>query len=417
MPAGVHNARMGLGEVERAPLWRQREYMLLWGSQVVSTFGASASGIIYPLLILALTGSPAQASWAAALRILPYLLLSLPVGALIDRWDRRRVMITCHVGRGLAVASIPAAMVFGVLTVQHIYVVAVLEGALHVFFNIAEVAAMPRVVSTEQLPPATAQNQAGFAAATIAGPALGTWMYQAVGRFAPFVLDVLTHWLGAVALWRMRTSFAPQPSKGERNLRAEIAEGLRWLFSQRLVRDMALITGASNFVNASLSLLMIVMAKELGASDAQIGLMFSIGGVGGIVGALVGGHIQRRFSFGQVIVAVLLLQALLFPLFAACPGPLWLGLVYAGLAFLGPVYNVVQFSYRIGLIPDALQGRVNSSFRLIAHGGTPVGAALCGQLIEHGGSGWALAFFSACGLGVALVAALDKAVRLAPRHG
>lgn len=390
--------------------------MLLWGSQVVSTFGASASGIIYPLLILALTGSPAQASWASALRILPYLLLSLPVGALIDRWDRRRVMIICHVGRGVAVASLPLAMAFDALSVQHIYVVAVLEGALHVFFNIAEVAAMPRVVAPEQLAPATAQNQAGFAAASIAGPALGTWLYQAIGRFAPFMLDVVTHWIGALALWRMRSSFAPQPATAERNLRAEVAEGIRWLFSQRLVRDMALISSGLNFVHASLSLLMIVLAKELGASDAQIGLMFSIGGIGGILGALVGGQIQRRFSFGQVIVVVLLLQGLLFPLFAACPGPLWLGLVYAGIAFLGPVYNVVQFSYRIGLIPDALQGRVNSSFRLIAHGLNPVGAALCGQLIEHAGSGWAVAFFSACGLLVAVAAALDKAVRQAPRH-
>jgi MFS family permease len=162
----------GAGEAER-PLHRQREYMLLWGSQVVSNFGAHASGIIYPLLILALTGSPAQASWATALRIVPYLLLSLPVGALIDRWDRRRVMLACHVGRAAVVASLPVAMVAGVLTVQQIYVVAVLEGVLMVFFNIAETAALPRVVPLVQLPQATAQNQAGFAAASIAGPALG----------------------------------------------------------------------------------------------------------------------------------------------------------------------------------------------------------------------------------------------------
>ena len=401
------------------PLWRQREYMLLWSGQVITTLGASAAGIIYPLLILSLTGSPAQAAGATALRMVPYLLLSLPVGALIDRWNRRRVMIVCHIGRAIAVATLPLAMMTGTLHVDHIYAVAVLEGALHVFFNIAETAALPRVVPASQLPLATGQNQAGFAAALIAGPALGTQLYQAAGRALPFVVDVAAHLAGALLLWRMRTDFTPAAPRARPDLRAEVAEGLRWLLGQRLVRDMALITSVSNFVSAALPLLLIVRAKELGASEAQIGLVFSLGGVGAIVGALVGGHIQRRFGFGQVIVGVLVVQGLLLPLLLLCPGPLWLGAVYAGLMLMGPVYNVVQFAYRIALIPDALQGRVNSSFRLVAHGLHPVGALLCGWLLEHAGSTPAVAVFSVCGVALAAGAALDKAVRQAPRmrHG
>lgn len=405
------------------PLWRQREYMLLWSSQVLTTLGASAASIIYPILILALTGSPAQAGAASALRMLPYLLLSLPVGALIDRWNRRRVMITCHLGRALAVATLPLAISLGTLHVEHIYAVAVLEGALHVFFNIAETAALPRVVQPAQLPQATGQNQAGFAAALIAGPALGTQLYQAAGRALPFVVDVAAHLAGAWVLWRMRTDFTPAPARAHPNLRAEVAEGLRWLWRQRLVRDMALITSVSNFAAAAIPLLLIVRAKELGASEAQIGLAFSLGGVGGIVGALVGGRIQRRFSFGQAIVGTLCVQALLFPLLAlgatGSTGPLWLGAVYAGIMCTGPVYNVVQFAYRIALIPDALQGRVNSSFRLIAHGLYPLGALLCGWLLEHAGSTTTVAVFSITALALACGAALDGAVRRAPRvqHG
>lgn len=400
---------------EPPPLWRQREYMLLWSSQVAGTLGANASGVIYPLLVLALTASPAQASWATALRILPYLVLVLPVGALIDRWDRRRVMLVCHLGRALSVASLPLAMLLGLLTVEWIYAVAVVEGSLHVFFNIAETAALPRVVAVGQLPQATAQNQAGFAASAIAGPALGTWLYQALGRAWPFVVDAVAHALAALAIARLRTSFAPAPARGERNLRAEVAEGLRWLFGQRLVRDMALLTSAWNFVAAAVPLLLIVRAKELGASEAQIGLAFSIGGIGGIAGALLGARVQRRFGFGQVVVGVLVLHALLFPLFALCPGALWLGVVFALLAWLGPIYNVVQFSWRIALIPDALQGRVNSGFRLIAHGLNPVGALVCGQLLERAGSGWTIAFFSLCGAGVAAAAAGNPLVRRAVR--
>ncbi|MBL8363574.1 MAG: MFS transporter [Rubrivivax sp.] len=399
----------GAGEAER-PLHRQREYMLLWGSQVVSNFGAHASGIIYPLLILALTGSPAQASWATALRIVPYLLLSLPVGALIDRWDRRRVMLACHVGRAAVVASLPVAMVAGVLTVQQIYVVAVLEGVLMVFFNIAETAALPRVVPLVQLPQATAQNQAGFAAASIAGPALGTWVYQAAGRAWPFVIDVATHVASAWMIRSLRTSMAPS-AVPRRDLRAEIAEGIRWLLRERLVRDMAVLTSVSNFISAAVPLLMIVRAQETGASEAQIGLAFSLGGIGGIVGALLGGHVKQRWPFGRVIVGIFVLQALVFPLFGWAGSAFTLGLVYAALVFFGPIYNVVQFSHRIARIPDALQGRVNSSFRLVAHGLNPVGAVVCGQLLERAGSGWAVAFFAVCSAALAVAAAADRVVR------
>lgn len=401
------------------PVWKQREYLLLWGGQVVSTVGANASGIIYPLLILALTNSPALASWATALRILPFLLLCLPVGALVDRWDRRRVMIVCHLGRCAAVAVLPLAMSLDLLSVALIYAVAVVEGALHVFFNIAETSALPRVVAAEQLPAATAQNQAGFAAAVVVGPPLGTWLFQAAGRAWPFVMDVLCHAAGALALWRMKTLFAPAapaPGAGRRSLRAEVAEGLVWLWRERLVRDMALITSVLNFVNAATPLVLIVLGKRLGASDAQIGLIFSFGGVGAILGALAGGAIARRFSFGQVIIGVVTAQALMFPLFALCPGPLWLGVVFGLMSFCGPAYNVVQLAYRIALIPDGLQGRVHSSFRLIAHALNPVGAVACGWALEHWGGAWTVALFGAVYLSLALATAADPVVRKAPRQ-
>jgi predicted MFS family arabinose efflux permease len=343
----------------------------------------------------------------------PYLLLSLPVGALIDRWNRRRVMIICHLGRATTLASLPVAMVLGRLTVEQIYLVAVIEGALHVFFNIAETAALPRVVPAALLPQATAQNNAGYAMSAVVGPALGTWLYQAVSRALPFVVDAVTHLVGAVLLWRLRTSFVPAPVTTPRDLRAEVAEGLRWLWGQRLVRDMALITCVLNFVQAATPLLLIVLAKQLHASEAQIGVMFSLGGVGGILGALVGGVVARRFSFGQVIIGTIALQAVLFPVYAASTGPMWLGLVYGLIMFFGPIYNVVQLSYRIALIPDGLQGRVNSSFRLFAFGLNPVGAALCGYALEHWGTTPTVWLFGSCYALVALAAWADPAVRLA----
>ncbi|WP_395701471.1 MFS transporter [Aquabacterium sp.] len=402
------------GDDQRQPLWRQREYMLLWSAQVVSNLGSYAAGIIYPLLVLAITQSPVIVGWVSALRILPYLLLSLPVGALIDRWNRRRVMLVCDVGRAIAVGSLPLAMWAGVLAMPQIYLVAVIEGTLLVFFNIAETAALPRVVPAGQLPQAAAQNQVGFAGAAIAGPALGTWLFGTLGRGLPFAVNACGFALSAMLLWRLRTRFDRRDAAPARDLRAEIAEGLRWLWHERLVRDMALITGVSNFIQAAMPLLLIVLAKRQGASEAQIGLIFSLAGAGGMLGALVGGTVRRRLSFGQVIVGTLALQAITFPLFGWAGSALALGLVFGVNQFVGPIYNVVQFSHRIAMIPDGLQGRVNSSFRLIAYVLNPVGAALCGVLIEHGSALWAVAFFGLVQVLVAGAAWLDPVVRHCP---
>jgi MFS family permease len=173
--------------------------MLLWSGQVISTLGSTATSIVYPLLMLALTNSPAAAGIAAALRAAPYLLFSLPVGALIDRWDRKLVMILCDLGRALAVLSVPIALSLDVLTIGQLYAVAFIEGSLFVFFNIAEVAALPRVVPTGQLPQAAAQNEAAFGAMHIVGPSIGTAFYQTLGRGAPFIADAISYGLSVVS--------------------------------------------------------------------------------------------------------------------------------------------------------------------------------------------------------------------------
>ena len=388
----------------------------------VSTLGSHAADIVYPLLVLALTGSPATVGWVTALRATPFVLLCLPVGAMVDRWDRRRVMMVCDVGRFFVVGSLPLVMWLDEAHLAHIVIVAVVEGTLMVFYNLAEVAALPRVVPRPLLPQASAINQAGHAAAGIAGPALGTALFQ-ISRGLPFVVDALSYAVSAFALWRLKGDFSPQPttpsSSNRRNLRAEVMEGLRWLWRERIVRQMALLTGSMNFVESAIPLLLIVMAQQIGASAAQIGLIFSAAGVGGVLGAVVGGRIQRYFSFGQVIVSTTVLMALLFPLYGLASsmsaGLLWLGLVHGLMSFAGPVYNVVQFSHRIALIPPGLEGRVNAGYRFLAHLPSPLGAALCGVLIERAGVGVTVAFFATVFGVLALAAAASHTIRRTPR--
>ncbi|HET6262496.1 MAG TPA: MFS transporter, partial [Chloroflexia bacterium] len=338
------------------PLWRNRDYMLLWSGQVVSAMGTGISQLVIPLLILAITESPALAGYAAAIGTLPYLIFSLPVGALIDRWDRKLVMILSDVGRVVNIASIPIAMTFFELTIWQIYINTFIEGTLFVFFNIAEVAALPRVVPKGQLPQASAQNEAGFIAAFLAGPPLGGFLFQSVSRAMPFVFDAVSYSASLLSLLFIKTKFQKERvAATERHLGREIKEGLSWLWHHHLIRYMALLTGANNFVGAALGLILIVIAKELGANEAEIGVMFSISAVGGIVGSVLGGLIQKRFRFGQVIIAVGWVSVLLFPLYLLAPNFVVLGIITALSFMTSPIYNVVQFSYRLALIPDKLQ--------------------------------------------------------------
>ncbi len=372
--------------VPRRPkaLWLNRDYMLLWSGQVVSSVGTQVSQLAFPLLILALTGSAAQAGFAGALRALPYLFFSLPAGALIDRWDRKLTMIICDSGRAISLASIPIAYAFGDLTIIQLYLVSAIEGTLFVFFNIAEAACLPRVVPKEQLPAATAQNMATDGITTLIGPPLGGALYTA-GKFLPFIADAVSYAVSVVSLLFIKVKFQKERVTEPRKLWVEIHEGLAWLWHHPLIRFIAILTGGYNLIFAGFTLIIIVLAQQQHASSFTIGLIFAIGGIGAVIGSIAATSIQRRFSFGQVIIGTTWFSAIILPLYAIAPNPFVLGALSAASFFLGPVYNVVQFSYRSAIIPDELQGRVNSVFRLIAFGGQPLGLALTGLLIQNVG--------------------------------
>jgi hypothetical protein len=399
------------------PLWLNRDYMLLWSGQAVSQIGTGVSRLAFPLLVLDLTHSAAQAGITGALQALPYLLLSLPVGALIDRWDRKRVMILCDIGRALALGSVPLAVWQGWLTIQQLYVVALVEGTLFVFFNLAEVACLPHVVSKPQLPAAVAQNEATNGITEILSPQLGGALYG-IFRALPFLTDAISYTASVLSLFLIRAQFQGERGGTRRHLLVEIREGLVWLWRQPLIRYIAFLTGGTNFVGAGSALMLIVLARQHGATPFVLGTLFAIGGVGGIVGSLLAAPIQKRLSFGAVIIGSTWVWAVLFPLYVVAPSPLWLGVISAGMFLSSPIYNVVQFSYRISIIPDELQGRVNSVFRLLAFGFQPLGLALTGFLIETIHVVPTVLCFGLCSLGLAIMTTLNRRVREArPVHG
>lgn len=362
-------------------LWRNRDYVLLWSGQMVSSVGTRVSLLAFPLLILAITHSPAQAGLIAALRGLPYALFVLPAGALIDRWNRKLVMILCDAGRAIALGSIPVALLLSHLTILQLYIVSLVEGILFTFFNLAETACLPRVVPKEQLSTAVAQSMIIDSTSGMLGPSLGGALYG-IGRAIPFFMDAISYAASVLSLFFIKAKFQEERNPTPVRLWTDIREGLSWLWHHPVIRFLALLTGGITMPVIGYALILIVLAQGQHASSFTIGLIFAASGIGSICGALLVTPLQKRFKFGPLMIGSTWAWALTWLLFAIAPNPLMLGIVTALSFIIVPIYTSVQFGYRLSVIPDHLQGRVNSVFRLIAFGGEPIGLAVTGALLQ-----------------------------------
>ena len=395
----------------RFPLWHNRDYLLLWSGQTISSIGSGVSELAFPLLVLALTHSPAQAGFASALRTLPYFIFTLPGGALIDRWNRKRVMILCDTGRAISMASIPVALVFWHLTLVQLYIVSLLEGSLYVFFDLAETASLPRVVPKEQLPAAISQNQVTFGITNLLGPPVGGVLYT-LGRAVPFLVDAISYLVSIISLLFIETKFQMERVVATRKLRTEIVEGMKWLWRQPLLRVMAFLNSGWSALGFGFSLMVIVLAQGQHLSPTFIGILFAIGGVSSILGASLAPFIQKRLRYGQAIIGLWWLYVLVWLLVAFVHTPIALGAIVC-FFLVDSIYNIVQFSYRLALIPDELQGRVNSALRLISYSLRPVGIALTGVLMQSVGSMQTAIIFALNLLVLAIIASLNGYIRKA----
>src|SRR6266571_3348205 len=285
-----------------APLWRNRNFMLLWSGQTISVFGSTISDLAFPLLVLALTGSPAQTGLVLALEAVPFLVFSLPVGAWVDRWNRKKVMILCNIGNALTLASIPFAMAIGHLTIVQLYLTSLTTGTLFVFYNLAAVSSLPQVVHKQQLTEATAAGYASASASSIIGQPISSFLFFSVGRALPFIVDAISYLVLVISLFWIRAEFQQERTVEPRNLREDILEGFLWLWRNPLLRFQAFLGAGLNFVVFTTTLIVILLAQRQHALPFT-GLIFAIASVGSITGSLLAGRVQKRFSFGQVMIA------------------------------------------------------------------------------------------------------------------
>lgn len=365
-------------------LWRNRNYLLLWSGQALSDIGGAISELAFPLLVLSITHSPEQAGFVGALRALPSLLFSLLAGVLVDRWDRKRVMLFCEVGRALSLASIPVAYALGHLTIWQLAVNAFLEGTLMIVFALAKTTAVPQMVTPTQLTRAVAQEEFVEGTTALFGPSLSGVLYT-LGAMFPFLTDAVSYLISLATLLLIRTPFQRERTPTRRNIRAEIAEGVRWVWQQPFILTMTFLMGAGAFVHAGYALIIIVLAQQQRASAAVIGLIFAVGGVGSILGALLAPRLERRLTVGHSVMVCRWYSVLSWPLYALFPVPWVLGALEFGAGFVDPIEDVPYFSHRLKLIPDELKGRVLSACRLVPGTMRPLGLALTGILIQQVG--------------------------------
>ena len=394
------------------PLRRNRDFVLLQTGQLLSTLGNQTSVVAYPLLVLAVTGSPAKAGLVGFAGILPYPLFVLPAGLIADRFDRKRVMIVADVVRAVALGGLVAAIAAGDPSFALIFAVAFVDGTMFAFFNIAEVGALRAVVPKEQLPRAAAAEQARLSSVILAGPPLGGFLFG-LGRSLPFLADAISYTFSLVSVIAMRTPFQEEVAVPEGRLRAQLIEGFTWLWKQPFLRGCAVLFAFTNFGGNALYLFLVVAAERQGLSSTEIGTLIAIYGGLSLIGSLISPRVQKLMSMRAILV-VTLWFAIGTGLYVIEPN-VWL--LIAGvvpLALLNPSLNAVVIGYRVATTPDRLQGRVNSAARLIAQVGAPLGPLVAGLLLGAFSPRLTCLLITAWFAAIALWATLSPSIRKAP---
>jgi MFS family permease len=370
-------------------LRRHAAFRNLWIGQTISVFGDQVSLLALPLVaVLTLDAGPLAVGVLAAAGWAPHLVLSLFAGSWIDRRrSKRTILVVTDVLRALALLTVPVAYAFDALTLAHLLAVALIVGSLTVLFDLGYSTFLPLVVPREDVVDAQGRLSVSRSASYLGGPAAAGGLVQLLSAPIALVADAVS-FLGS-ALFVSRAKVAePIPEPVADPLLRRLGEGLRFVFGQPLIRAGIACTSTINFFNLAFSAIVVLfMVEELGLSAAVIGLVFSAGAVGGVIGAVVAPWVGRRLGIGPAIV----LGAILFPApliafpLAGGPEPVVVATLIAAEAIsaLGVmIFDVNQNSLWLLVTPWRLRGRQAGASRLFTYGVRPLGALAGGLLAE-----------------------------------
>ncbi|WP_406044841.1 MFS transporter [Micromonospora sp. NBC_00898] len=359
----------------------------LWAASTMSALGSGMATVAAPLFVASRTDDPLTVSAASAVAWLPWLLFALPGGVLVDRVDRRRLMVVIDWVRVAALAVLTAAIVTGRAGVALLYAVLFVVNAGEVVFRTAGQAMLPTLVPRSLLERANGWLGGGttLTQGMIAGP-LGGLLFVLAASI-PFGVNGATYALSAVLIGLVGGSYRGAPASGGRHsVRVEVVEGFRWLLSQRLLRTMTFLIGLLNLtLTAAMAVLVLLATRRLGLGSVGYGVLFTCMAVGGLLGSVVGDRLVARITATWTIRVGLLIEAGLHLALAASRSAVVIAVALFAFGVHGALWNMVSNSLRQRLTPAALQGRVGSTTLFIAAGGNCLGALLGGLVAARFG--------------------------------
>lgn len=364
---------------KHGPLRDNVDFRRYWIGQAASDLGTQLSLVAYPLLVLALGGSASQAGGVATGSLLTRLVCRLPAGVLVDRFDRRRIMVGSDLVRAVALASIPLAAPLGGPAYAHILLVAIIEGAASALFRPAATIAVRQMVPADQLTVAMARSQSRAATVSLIGPALGGWLFT-LHRLVPFVADAVSYLVSALMVSRIRTPLRQHRPAGRADWR--LSAGIRWLARNRTLRNVFIFAGVINLLSVSVVLVVVVTAAAQGRSGTTIGLLLAGIGVGAVAGAAVAPTILRLVPVPAVFIGLGASWIITITVLTLTSAPLAVGAALAAQFVLSPAGGIVVGKAMLLGAPDELQGRVASAADLLMSGLPALGPLLSGLLLE-----------------------------------
>lgn len=396
-------------------LARNRDFTVLWVGDTVSTLGSALSMFVFPLIAYALTGSAITAALVEAAYLGGMCATLLPAGLLADRVDRRRIMLVASATGCAAYASLAVAGATGRLTLPHLLAVALVAGVAAGAYEPAQGSAIRSVVATEDLPTALSQNQARQHVASLVGGPLGGALY-AVTRWLPFAVDAVSYAVACITVLRIRTDLgAPPRTDTPEPMRRQLAEGFAFVWSRPFFRVLMTWGAMTNLVVNALFFVVLLRMVQEGVPAAQIGLVSTAAGTGGILGALLAPTLIDRLPTGRLAVLVAWTCCLpLVPLVFSAS--VWTAVVCTFLLLvLNPVGNAGLGAYRMAVTPRRLQGRVSSAMQFTSLSTMPLAPLAGGWMLEHQGGTAAVALLVVASALLAVLLTSSRAVRSVPR--
>jgi len=362
------------------------DFWTFFVGQTIANLGSSITAFAMPLLVYQLTGSALNLALTTTFMFMPYLLFGLVIGAWVDRVDRKRVMIAANALMALGIASVPLLHELGLLQVWWIFAVVFVNGTMMICFQAAEFAAIPSMVPRDSLVTANGRIQASYSAAMVLGPLVGGLLVAAIPLSSLLYLDALGLGAAALLLSRIRAGFNAEAGRRAASIRADIAEGLRYVWGHPVLRAISIMMCLVNLVSTTVVAQLVLFASErFGASESEVGLFFSAGAAGVVLLSLAAGALRARFGFSKVALGALTVSGLCV-IALAFTRSFWLALpLWALYSGLGILFNINTGSLRQAIVPGHLLGRVISVAMVLAWSANPVGTLLGGLAIEWSG--------------------------------